>query len=403
MSRQGSELDEINSSQEVHRWDRQTSFERRDREIESVDQKQNELFNVQWRLIREQMGSMAKELAMCRQEVQALKGNDAKRDAMHTDYERRLRDNQDQIVAALEGESHKAFTQSEKNRKELNEMTRLLDEERSQRAGMKEDLEQLIRRVKLETESEAKHRNEKWQELISKVQENLDREVSDRKGLGESCQLNLREVRDIIRKEVSDRQLAAQEVAQVVTELKKAVDSERNERNLQDSSLRAQAGSNQRDSQQNKEEITALRLQMQTVESTIQPHIKDLRMIMEKESAERNTSHQRLERRCADLHLTLTEHGSARTLMGEEVDRGMKAHRQHVEQEREAGHAKLREVITEHGESQRYARDAQHHALQDLLQKEKAAREQQYEGLHAHVNRLCLTLFKVQACSETFL
>jgi hypothetical protein len=100
-----------------------------EKQMESMDQKQAELFHFQWNLIREQLGSLTSGMAAMRQEVEAFRSTEARREVREADFARVVRE----VQADLERESTSRRKHNEELIETLAPLKQAVDHERTDR------------------------------------------------------------------------------------------------------------------------------------------------------------------------------------------------------------------------------------------------------------------------------
>jgi len=344
-----------------------------DRQLESVDQKQTELMTIQWKLVREQTGTLARELAIMQQQLKDIKV-DSRRALI--EVERYFREN--------EGK---------------------LNEERGLRLAMYESLEQRLKKIKHEVESEAKQRAVSDAEIppklealaealdtrsretaqldgemrklneaiaaniqeLSVLRDTVAQEADERRCGEETARGCLREVREAINKEIRDRTAADDDLGQA---LRSVIEQEKADRNLAASSFRTQFNTLQKDLLPYKEELPALRTRMQEIENALQSRLKDGQKSMERDLGERAAAHIKLERKVTDMAALLDKEGMARSAMAEESEQMLKSFR-----------TKMQNILYEQNEAARFAREELQNQLAEQIEKEVATRETQHAAM----------------------
>lgn len=140
-----------------------------DREIEAADRQQAELFNLQWRLIRDQMGGLAREITTMRQEIHTFKVFEKQQEQRHSEHERRGREDFESVMAKHEGEKQDRTSSHDKLRLYVGDFSRsveqvksLIDGEIKSRTVAMEEMRILLSQ---ELEAEARLRTAAAQEL----------------------------------------------------------------------------------------------------------------------------------------------------------------------------------------------------------------------------------------------
>jgi len=140
-----------------------------EKQFESADAKQAELFNLQWKLIREQTGNLTRELATVRQEVHNLRLGDQRSEAKFHEVERRLVEQQTHVTESIEGERAQRVANDEKSWAGLAEFRISLDEESRLRVAACDGLDQGLKRQRQNLEVEVKHNSQRLSELAHQI------------------------------------------------------------------------------------------------------------------------------------------------------------------------------------------------------------------------------------------
>ncbi|CAJ1458129.1 unnamed protein product, partial [Effrenium voratum] len=162
------------------------------RQLQSVDEKQAELAHIQWKLVRDQSSSLAKELAIVQTQLKDLKA-----------------------------ESRRALVECERAFRE-NEAK--LNEERGLRLAMFESLELRMKKVKADVEVEAQERSASDSEVLQKLKV-LSDELSVRSREQQAQDLQLRRLREDLKVALEDLDALKQTVVQEMTERREGEDT----------------------------------------------------------------------------------------------------------------------------------------------------------------------------------
>mmetsp|Transcript_70270 Transcript_70270/g.168375 ORF Transcript_70270/g.168375 Transcript_70270/m.168375 type:complete len:576 (+) Transcript_70270:117-1844(+) len=344
-----------------------------DQQLESVDQKQAELLTIQWKLIREQVGTIGREVALIQNEVKDLKADSRK--------------------AVLEVERH------------VRDIDTKVDEERVMRTTLCEGLEGSIHRLKADISNEAKMRVAGDKEVSAKMDhftEELDK-LARKQALQEQEMLRMQSevnaalqqcdaVRDALAQEGNERKVVEANLLDRLGELRRAllnesqdratadeemlrglrdlIEKERAERNADLVTLRTSFSSMQKDFFPGKDEIASLGNRLADLEATFMMQLKDMRDAANKDTADNLNHYGRLEKRILEISKTLEKEGASRAALAEETEQMLKTFR-----------VKMRAQLNEQAEAARMAREALQRALQDQLDKEISAREAQGDAL----------------------
>lgn len=349
-----------------HMWDQQ---------LESVDQKQAELLTIQWKLIREQVGTLAHEMALIQGEVKDFKTGS--RRALG-EVEKRLHDTDSKLTE----EKSLRVAMFEGLEKGLNLAKLDFETEAKQRAAADKDthvrLETLCDQLEVKSKEQGaleRHLNALDVEVragdqqVEALREVLAREANERKVSDESLLDELRELRTALWNEMQERTAADEELAKSFTD---RLNEEKAEWNQSHSALRGSVATAQKDSQQHRDEMPALRNQINELETTLVGTMKEQAKTLEKENGERSLCQQRLEKRVADLSTVLERNSSTQTALVEETEQMLKTVR-----------TRMRTQINEAAEASRLAREALQRSVQEQIEKESLSREAQQESLIA--------------------
>jgi len=349
-----------------------------DRQLESVDQKQAELLAIQWKLVREQTGTLARELAFAQQQLKDLKV-DSRRAVL--DVERSFRENEGKI-----------------------------NEERGLRLAMYESLEQRVKKMKHDIESEATSRAagdaefpprleaitaavnvraqdhaaldlevRKLQEVLRAVTEELDavkeavsQEASERNAGEEGIMDLLHGIREALSKETRDRIAATETLGH---SLQQMIEQERADWMEAKSAIHKQHAALERDVQGHAGGLPALRSSLLELEATLGSRLDDARKSLEHELGERAAVHQKFDRRLADLSIMVDREAAARRATAEEQEQAFKTLQ-----------SKFKNSLAEQVDSARLAREELQSQLSEDIEKEIANRESQHAAVMEQVS-----------------
>eukprot|EP00933_Yihiella_yeosuensis_P042558 TRINITY_DN37183_c0_g1_i1.p1 TRINITY_DN37183_c0_g1~~TRINITY_DN37183_c0_g1_i1.p1 ORF type:complete len:585 (+),score=152.79 TRINITY_DN37183_c0_g1_i1:89-1843(+) len=336
------------------------------KQIQSYDQKQAELNGMQWKLIREQTGTLARDLALVQQQLKDLKV-DSRRALI--EVERCFRENESQIY-----------------------------EERGLRQAMAEGFEQRLSKISLEHDAEAKQRAATDEKLLSRVEaleasaqarskdqinfdlemrqlrdvcegslqelealkQTLDQEAKERRTGEEAFTKLLQDMRGTLTQESQDRSSSLDGLRQ---SLASSLELERTERISSFGSLRAAATSMQRELQPCKDEISLLRDRLAEAEAA-QSQTKETFQGLEQELADRAARSQKLERRLIELSNVVERETAARSGLAEEVDQALKTFR-----------SKTKQMVADQAENSRQEREDIKSQLLEQISSERSLRE----------------------------
>lgn len=151
-------------------------------------------------------------------------------------------------------------------------------------------------------------------------------------------------------------------------EVQDVLEKDRRERDLVQKELVNKVSALERDLPGFNEELSAVRSQIRGIEATLHPHIKDLQSAFHKDAEDRASLHGKIERRLGELDESVAKHA----LLHQDIDRKLAQHKDKVDQERQAGHARLTDLINQQGASldkDRQDRDFHHGSLNERLDK----------------------------------
>eukprot|EP00930_Biecheleria_cincta_P083353 TRINITY_DN72938_c0_g1_i1.p1 TRINITY_DN72938_c0_g1~~TRINITY_DN72938_c0_g1_i1.p1 ORF type:complete len:1818 (+),score=410.71 TRINITY_DN72938_c0_g1_i1:251-5455(+) len=179
------------------------------------------------------------------------------------------------------------------------------------------------------------------------------------------------EVAALKSKHESDRLGMSTYVSQIEAksaEVHDVLEKDRRERDLLQKELMNKVSDLERDLPGFNEELAALRSQIRGIEATLHPHIKDLQSAFYRDAEDRANLHGKIERRLGELDECVAKH----SLLHQDVERKLLQHKETVDKEQEAGHARLTDLINHHGanlEKEKQDRNFHHGTLNDRLDK----------------------------------
>lgn len=356
-----------------------------DRKLESFDQQQAEIAAVQWKLVREQVGTLSKELLVLQQQLNDLR-IDSRRALI--EVERYFRENEskiteERVLRQAMCDSHEQ--RLKKVRLDLEAEARLREAADAEVAPKIEILaEAVASRCRENNNFEAELRKlhdalSHAQEDISFLKEAAAHETAERCTGQDSLSEQLRDVRDRVVKETRDRSAALEDLG---VNLARSLEQEKSDRNLLSTSMRTQLGSLQKDFSYCKDELPGVRGRLLEIEATVVTSMKDSQKILDRELAERSTvqaAQQRLERRIAETSAALEREASSRVSLAVEAEQGLKSLRasmKHLAEQVEAARTAREEMIlsevTDQLERESSAREAQQAALHEQLAGQRA-------------------------------
>mmetsp|Transcript_96341 Transcript_96341/g.171206 ORF Transcript_96341/g.171206 Transcript_96341/m.171206 type:complete len:548 (+) Transcript_96341:25-1668(+) len=326
------------------------------RQLQSVDEKQAELSNLQWKLVREQCSALAKELAVVQSQLKDLKV-DSRRALI--EVEKYFRDNESKA-----------------------------NEERGLRLAMFESLEERSKKMKQDLDAEASKRSSADAEVSSKVEglmqglqsrskdhQNLESELSKLQQSSDNTSKELDALKLALAQESSQRHVAEEELTQLMHDVREVLSKESQSRASADEALREaldqaiqqekaargadlkSLGSTLKDLAPLRDEISPMKARISEVESFLSTRLKDTHLAFEQELNVHSAVQQRHEEKINDLVSAAEAEASTRKGLGEEIDQALKVLR-----------SKMKHLVNEQTESTRNARDAFEQQLQQLRQ-----------------------------------
>lgn len=340
-----------------------------DRQMETHDHEQAELYSIQWKLVREQTGTLARELGVVQQQLREVRSDS--RQAM-MEVEQYVRESQGKI-----------------------------SEEHSLRLALSDNMEQCFKKARQDLDAEIKQRlvtdsqvGSKFltleEAVSSKGREHrtLEMEVSR---LSKSLDVAMEEIsvlKDALEQEAGERRTGDDKALDMIRDLRDTVLKDNQERlALQDDQTRGhmaiveQVRSDQlqahgllkdkfatlqKELGPYRDELPSLRARLQELETTIGARLKEHSKGFERDLADKATQHQRLERRVAELAAAAEKDHLAQQTQAEDFEQHLKTCR-----------TKLKNLISEEAESARAAREEMQAQLLDQVEREAAMREAQ--------------------------
>lgn len=344
-----------------------------DRQMEFHDQKQSELVGIQWKLVREQTGTLARELGIIQQQMKEMK-SDSRRSVLEAD--RLVRESEAKI--SEERVMRQALAESTEQR--FKKAKQDLDAEAKQRAASDAEvgpklmaLEEGIAgrtREHRSLEFEVSKLNKAMEVVTQEIEamrEALDQEADERRANDDSAMEMMRELRDMVLKENRDR-LALQEdhgrsafnqIEQLRADFLQA-----------NGLLKDKLTAFQKEMAPFREEIPPLKSRLQELETSTTARLKESLKGIERELSDRATVQQKIERRLTEMSAAAEKEQAARHAMVEDVDTQLKSFR-----------TKVKGLVTEQTEAARLAREELHSQLLDNVERETAMREAQVATL----------------------
>jgi len=364
---------------------RQADF---DREIENADRQQAELFNLQWRLIRDQMGGFAREITALRQEFTALKLFEKQQEARHTEHERRSREDFGVLVKKIDAEMQTRMAENDKVQLHFTDFGRAVDGLRSLVDAEVKELHKFPAQLRLEIEQETRNRREAGEEqsatfresyaslvddlrkrdaadaetrrLAQKLQQNSDREVHDRIAGDDEIKHLLTQADANLEHETVQRVNDFKNVQVVLKELRMLIES-------------------------TNQELSSHKKEVETLESTQTTQFRDLKGCLEQESGNRERSLQRLEQQCSDANGRLDQLQGQVVANKDELLGAIRTMKTTVDQERDSGHSGLKGLMEEASQREKMAREAHHNTIQDSISQYKSSLDVHQEKIQGHL------------------
>jgi len=344
-----------------------------DRQLDSVDQKQAELLTMQWKMIREQVGSLGHELALVSTEVRDLRAELRKGS---TEVERHFRDTDSKLA---EERAHRVAT-SEAFDQSLERCRGDLATEAKQRTNGERDVNAKLAVLTDQIEQGAADRQAMQDDLgqlrkmiedvavqFETLRDVLAQETEQRCAAEASALDGFKELQQMLYDESQDRASADDEISRT---LKDTIDDDRTSQNQSQAALRNQISSLHKDLATHKQELPVLRTRIEETESMMEQQVKESQRALEREGGERASESARLEKRFVEITSLVQQETGARSALAEETEQMLKTCR-----------TKLRAMVSEQAEASRLAREQFQRVIEDRLDKECAMREAQDESL----------------------
>mmetsp|Transcript_113015 Transcript_113015/g.319729 ORF Transcript_113015/g.319729 Transcript_113015/m.319729 type:complete len:748 (+) Transcript_113015:74-2317(+) len=355
-----------------------------DRELESVDQKQAELLTMQWKLVREQTGTLAREIAVIQKHLKEL-AKDSRASLLETEagLQRgitRLGEEHAAHVATCEGleerlarrlrrEIEAEAAQRGEGDQEVwrklqalaEDVTEALDCRAKQQAALEQEVRQLRESCIASTQE------------AHELREALEQEVGERRASEDAMVARFRELREEFLQDERERSLRDKELLQALHD---KIEQEKADRGLGHGSLHERCSALERSLQPSRDEMPALRGRLEELEGLLHSRLQDHRAGVDHELGERAAAHSRLDRRVSDVYAALEREAAARAAHAEETQQVLKLHQ-----------SKVKSLVTEHStEVARHAMEELQDALHERLSRESAARAAQQEAANAQLS-----------------
>jgi len=340
-----------------------------DRQMEFHDQKQGELLTLQWKLMREQTGTLARELSIVQQQLQEIRLEGRR---MRTEVDDVLREQDGKLVEEKHQRQSVADSLDLKFKKVKQEMDTEMKAKVAPLAEIQKRLtaaeEQLENQARDDRNIEAevaklKNLMECCMEDIQTVQASVEREAAERRTQEESTMSMLRELQAAIAKESKDRTLADEELA---SKQSTRITCEKEEREQALNLLNQRLVSIQKELAPTREELPQIRAKLQEMETLLTSKVKDSQKALERELQERAAAQQKLERRLGELQAITEKEAGLRQQQAEEFEQVLKNHR-----------TKTKALVSEQAEASRQAREDLKSGFAELIEREASFREAQ--------------------------
>ncbi|CAE7473952.1 unnamed protein product [Symbiodinium sp. CCMP2592] len=361
------------------------------RQLQSVDEKQAELAHIQWKLVRDQSSSLAKELAIVQTQLKDLKVES--RRAL-VECERAFRENE----AKLNEERSLRLAMFESLELRMKKARADLETETRERAATETEVaqkikalnEELITRSREQQAADLQHR--RLREDLKVSLEDLDalkqtvcQEMTERREGEETLSQIMREVRESVLKETQSRTNSEEAMKDA---FQQTLEQERTDRIADVAALRTASSALQKDVTSLKEVIPNHRARLGEVEHFMNTRLKEIHKGLEDELQKRAAADAKLEKNLKDLSSSLETEVSTRQSLAEEVDQVLKTMK-----------SKMKSSVAEQAEIARQALEtakkqfteqlaSECHMREAVTSKLSAALEEQRGSLLSAVERL---------------
>lgn len=340
-----------------------------DRQMEFHDQKQAELLTIQWKLVREQTGTLARELGIVQQQLKELKVENRR---TVVEVERSFRENEGKLSEERNARHVLADSIEQRFKKVRSDLDAEVKARTTAFAEVQPKLHALEASIEIRTKD---HRNlelevsrlhkliEAAMQDIEALKEALDQEAAERRTQEESMLDMLRDLREVVQQESKER--VAHHEDHVRNHLA-ILESERIERHQAHNALKEKVTSLQKDLAPHKEDIPAIKSRLQEFEGIIATKLREATKAFERELIERGAQQVKLERRITELSAVSEKEYAARASQVEEYEQMLKNFR-----------TKMKSTLDAQAEQGRQAREELLHTLTEQLERETAMREAQ--------------------------
>jgi len=206
---------------------------------------------------------------------------------------------------------------------------------------------------------EVRAATEALESRLGELQNGITHESAERKSAVNAMSINLQDLREGLTNEIRNRSSGDEHLARVI---RNSVEKEKQERHDAHSALRLQVSDMQRQPTFCRTSSPEVAVRVQRVEGTIHAQLQDHKKSLDRESNERATALQRLEKRCTELSASIDNEGRLRSALAEEVEQVMKTQR-----------TKLRNLIRETGEALGAALETLRSTFHEHLEQERLA------------------------------
>mmetsp|Transcript_12895 Transcript_12895/g.36529 ORF Transcript_12895/g.36529 Transcript_12895/m.36529 type:complete len:729 (+) Transcript_12895:175-2361(+) len=352
-----------------------------DKEFETIEKKEGELLAFQWKLIREQMGTLARDLAVLQHDLHDLKFN-SKQALMKVNQGFRM--NEAELIKEKDLR-HASNTIIEKELQQLKENqaseSKQRDAEDSKlRTTMMSKFEQLGELIESRYREQVAMEQgvgslrgavDAFQPQLEAMHDAIKHDARERQARDDQIMGSLSSQREMLAKELQDRESGHQASIQ---SLRKVIEGEKGDRDSALAPLRAELEDLRKQIAPHTEELPALRSKCVELEDTLAPRLRDHQKAIERVAGERAAGQARLEQSVTDIFARIESEAAARTLLTEEVE------------QLTISRNKTRSLLNEQAESAKQARDVLAANLREEMGKEISAREAKQEDIVEHIS-----------------
>lgn len=262
----------------------------------------------------------------------------------------------------------------------LNSLSRLrtevradLEAETEQRVAAHDDTLSKLGALASDLDAGARRGSELWQELrevqastealearLGELRHDMIQETAERKSSVHAMNINLQDIRQGLMKEIRDRSSGDEHLARTISD---SVEQEKQDRHNAHRALCLQMSDMQQEPTMYRASSSEVKAPVQEKEDTILAQLQDHWRSLERETNERVTALQRVEKRCIDLSASIDNEGRLRSILAEEVEQVLRTQR-----------TKLRNLIQETGEALRAELEGLRSTFQEQLEHERLAR-----------------------------